>query len=175
MTNVSWNDAVKFCKWLGEKENKTYRLPTEAEWEYACRAGTKTRFWSGDDPESLVKIANTYDKSTARIQPEWAKFALKGDDGFEFTAPVGSFPPTLSGCTTCTATSGSGYPTSTRRTTTPIRRSTIRKARPSGGSTSAAAAVGPPGRSTAVSSFRNFNTPESRYFNLGFRVVMEEK
>jgi formylglycine-generating enzyme required for sulfatase activity len=45
---VSWNDAVEFCKRLSEKEGKTYRLPTEAEWEYACRAGTTTPFYTGE-------------------------------------------------------------------------------------------------------------------------------
>ena len=61
MVNVSWNDAVAFCKWLSRKEGKTYRLPTEAEWEYACRAGTTTRYYSGDDPETLAKVGNVAD------------------------------------------------------------------------------------------------------------------
>ncbi|TDU81903.1 formylglycine-generating enzyme required for sulfatase activity [Prosthecobacter fusiformis] len=48
VTQVSWKDAVSFCEWLSAKEQQPYRLPTEAEWEYACRSGSSTLFHTGD-------------------------------------------------------------------------------------------------------------------------------
>ena len=90
VVNVSWNDAVEFCKWLSRKDGKTCRLPTEAEWEYACRAGTTTRYYSGDDPETLAKVGNVADATAKAKFPDW-KYTIKASDGYVFTAPVGKF------------------------------------------------------------------------------------
>ena len=54
---ISWDDAVAFCRRLSEKEGREYRLPTEAEWEYACRAGSATAYCFGDDPARLGEYA----------------------------------------------------------------------------------------------------------------------
>jgi formylglycine-generating enzyme required for sulfatase activity len=96
VVNVSWKDAEAFCAWLGKKEGKTYRLPTEAEWEYACRAGMKTRYSSGDDPETLAKVGNITDAAYKATFPG-DKSAIKASDGYVFTSPVGSYQPNAFG------------------------------------------------------------------------------
>jgi formylglycine-generating enzyme required for sulfatase activity len=89
VVSVSWNDAKAFCAWLSAKEGKTYRLPTEAEWEYAARAATKTRYHTGDTDASVEGYANVADAKAKKVFPNWATFAF--DDGYTFTAPVGQF------------------------------------------------------------------------------------
>ncbi len=96
VVNVSWNDAVAFCQWLSKREDKTYRLPTEAEWEYACRAGTTTRYYNGDDPETLAKVGNIADAAAKAPFPDWT-WTIKANDGYVFTSPVGKFKPNAFG------------------------------------------------------------------------------
>ena len=57
VVNVTWNDAVEFCRWLSDKEGYSYRLATEAEWEFGCRAGTTTAFSFGDDLSRIGEFA----------------------------------------------------------------------------------------------------------------------
>jgi formylglycine-generating enzyme required for sulfatase activity len=89
VVNVSWVDAVAFCEWLKTKERQPFRLPTEAEWEYACRAGTTTRYSSGDDPETLVTIGNVADVSLKERFPNGE--TTKASDGYLYTSPAGRF------------------------------------------------------------------------------------
>ncbi|MCX7049160.1 MAG: formylglycine-generating enzyme family protein [Candidatus Sumerlaeota bacterium] len=92
---VSWDDAKKFCAWLSQRARGTFRLPTEAEWEYACRAGTTTVTPWGDLDSSIVRYANLGEGSSGA---PWSTGAARDwSDGFKVTAPVGSFKPNAFG------------------------------------------------------------------------------
>ncbi len=83
---VSWHDAVAFCEWLSRKERRTYRLPTEAEWEWACRAGSAGVYYFGDDPKDLDDYAWYAENSGMKSHPvgqkkpnNWGLYDMLGD------------------------------------------------------------------------------------------------
>lgn len=90
--NVSWVDAKQFVAWLSVKTGQRYRLPSEAEWEYAARAGSQSTYYWGDAAATVCDHANALDIAGRMQRPNWfwSNYCL---DGYAHTAPVGSFPP----------------------------------------------------------------------------------
>ena len=72
---VSWYDAVEFCRWLSKKTGKAYRLPTEAEWEYACRAGGRSTYNTGDNEADLAHAAWFRPNGNSELHPVAGKRA----------------------------------------------------------------------------------------------------
>ncbi len=172
--NVTWNDAVAFCRWLSRKEAKTYRLPTEAEWEYACRAGTTTRYYNGDDPDALAKVAKTTDPKGRSSFPAIQNLLIPKDQRGRFTAPVGSLPPNRFGLHDmlgnawewCSDWYGEDYYARSPVDDPQGPDSGDRHVRRGGAWNSFPL--------WARASFRNWNQPDSRCVNLGFRVARND-
>jgi len=171
--NVSWNDCQAFCHWLTQKDGREHRLPTEAEWEYACRAGTATRYSCGDLPKSLEVVARSLDPKTMDVKLHVQDLPIPAEGDFPFTAPVGSFAANSFGLYDMhgnvwewvsdrygerfyeeSATNDPRGPAEGHRR---VRRGGAWNSFPL----------------WSRASFRNWNTPSSRCVNLGFRVAAE--
>ena len=171
--NVSWNDSVAFCTWLSRAEGVEYRLPTEAEWEYACRAGTNTMYYHGNDAEGLAAVGNVIDRSFQKDFPE--ADAIAADDGFVSASPVGRFRANGFGLYDmhgnvfewCSDWYGEDYYDSSP-TSDPTGPSEGSRRVDRGGSWDAAA-------DRCRSAFRSRVLPSYRFDDLGFRVVRSSK
>lgn len=83
---VDWNAEQAFVQWLSKRSGQSYRLPSEAEWEYAARAGSRgLRHWGNGETEAC-RYANVADRTAKRIYRAWSIFDC--DDGYVNTAPV---------------------------------------------------------------------------------------
>ena len=141
VVNVSWNDAMEFCRWLSRKEGSTFRLPTEAEWEYACRAGTTTPYFHGHDPEGTAQVGNVADAAFAAQFPE-LESAIKPVTVMRIRRLLGVFRRTHLACTTCMEMSGSGVRTGSTWNTMRTLRRTTRRGLPLARNACTAAAAG---------------------------------
>ncbi len=105
VARVRWQDAQAFCAWLSELTGETVALPTEAQWEYACRAGTSTPLWYGVEADDFTVRANLADYSLAHIDTfapwglpsgalaPWRPAVMELNDGHRVSAPMGSYAP----------------------------------------------------------------------------------
>ncbi|MCX7006229.1 MAG: formylglycine-generating enzyme family protein, partial [Kiritimatiellaeota bacterium] len=183
VVRVSQTAALAFCRWLSEKTGKHFRLPTEAEWEWACRAGTATPLWYGTLDSDFSRCANVSDQTHQAIDPfgwagrtqlipPWRPADVRFNDQSRVSAPVGSYAANPWGLCDMhgnvaewTATAYRPYPYNAndgRERPTPADRIVVR-----GGSW-----YDKPER--CRSAFRQSYLPAQGVYDVGFRVVCDE-
>jgi formylglycine-generating enzyme required for sulfatase activity len=105
VVRISWNQAMAFCDWLSQKTGLRFTLPTEAQWEYACRSGGTDPLWYGSLDDDFSRYANLSDATHHTVDyphvptalPPWRPADTRFDDGWRVSAPVGAFEPNLWG------------------------------------------------------------------------------
>ena len=96
VVQVTWDDAKAYCDWLSQKTGEKFSLPTEAQWEYACRAGSSTMYPWGDEPNGACQYANGWNQENkGKWGFNWDGFPCS--DGYLGPAPVGRFQPNAFG------------------------------------------------------------------------------
>jgi formylglycine-generating enzyme required for sulfatase activity len=181
---VSWNHAIEFCAWLSKKTGQTFTLPTEAQWEYACRAGSAEAMSYGSVETDFAVLANLADTNLRKMDtlgfglpsgavPPWKPAIETVDDGHRVSAPVGCFKANAWGIhdmhgnvAEWTRTVYKPYPYQDNDGRNALEGSAKRTVR--GGSW-----YDRPTRAT--SSFRLPYEAHQRVYNVGFRVVIESK
>lgn len=98
VVHVSHTDSLAYCKWLNETHTHEgdawhYDLPTEAQWEWACRAGNDKSYWWGSEVDDTGKRLNVGDQTLKKVHSEWPRVIMPMNDGYAFCAPVGSYQP----------------------------------------------------------------------------------
>jgi formylglycine-generating enzyme required for sulfatase activity len=91
VVRVTWHEAMAFCQWLSQKTGYECTLPTEAQWEWACRAGTATPWPFGDSFDKVRDVANVADSTLSGWG--WGRVDANYTDGVRFSAPVGKYTP----------------------------------------------------------------------------------
>ena len=173
VVNVTYNDALAFCRWLSGKEHLNYRLPTEAEWEYADRAGTHTRYSNSNDAGELPRFARAIDLTRhAEFGHVW-EIEIEREDPTAFPISVGRLAPNAFGLYDMHGNVWewvSDWYSENYYTHSPIDD-------PKGPNTGELRVRRGGGWNSFPiwlrSSFRNWNTPQSRCVNLGFRVARD--